>query len=174
MRFGLAIGCLACGFLCLPVQAQTITATLTGAILDPAGAVVPDTHVSVTNTANDFTRTIFSNSSGTYVVTNLLPGHYRIVAEHGGFQRAVISDIELLVDQTAHLDIHLQLGQTTESVIVNAAAPVLDSETSSVSSVVDPHQMLNLPLNGRNFYDLVQLSPGVSPQMPNSFVAGKR
>ncbi len=115
-----------------------------------------------------------TDSSGDYTVTQLKPGFYKFSAEAKGFKKTVTSEIELLVNQTARVDLTLQVGEVSESVEVTAAPPLVASETSSVSQVIDSRQMADLPLKGRSFYTLAVLAPGTVPTAPNSFVASRR
>ncbi len=156
------------------VRAQNVTATVVGTVVDETGAAVPDTTVRATNLATGISAATQTNERGDFTIPRLAPGKYRITGERETFKTAVVPEVELLVDQTARVDLTLRVGAVTETVEVTAALPVVESETSSVSQVVDTHQMENLPLNGRSFYELAQLAPGVSPQEPNSFVGDRR
>ena len=106
-----------------PVRAQEVTARLSGTVKDPAGAVVPDAALTATNTGTGVATRTTSGASGDYVFPQLAPGPYRLTAEKAGFTTAVLSGISLNVDQKASLDIVLQVGQVTQSLNVEAAAP---------------------------------------------------
>ena len=154
--------------------AQSVTATLVGSVTDASGAILPDASISLANQATGEVKTTRSTPTGEYRFTLLRPGLYTLSAERQGFKRASVPAFELQVDQTARIDLPLQLGQVTESVEVEASAPLVSSETSSVGQVIDQRQIQNLPLRGRSFFELAQLAPGVTPSAPNSFIANRR
>ncbi len=143
-------------------HAQISTSTLTGALTDGTGSVVPRALVTATAKSTSFSRTATSNESGTYDITELPPGAYGISAEAPGFKKAVVSEIQLFVGQTATVDIQLELGQVTESVSVTSEAPLLQEESGQVGTVIEGKQLTDIPLNGRNFLQLNLLSPGVT------------
>jgi len=161
-------------FLPLAALAQSVTATLVGSVTDASGALLPNAVVTLSNQATGEVKTSQTNRTGEYRFTLLRPGLYALTAERPGFKRSAIPAIELQVDQTARIDVALQIGQVSESVEVEASAPLVASETSSVGQVIDQRQIQNLPLRGRSFFELAQLAPGVSPTAPNSFIANRR
>jgi hypothetical protein len=143
-------------------RAQISTSTLTGALTDSTGAVVPRASVTATAKSTSFSRTATSNESGTYVISELPPGSYEVSAEAPGFKKAVVSEIRLFVGQTATVDIKLELGQITESVSVTSEAPLLQEGSAQVGTVIEGKLLTDIPLNGRNFLQLNLLSPGVT------------
>src|SRR5437867_2119295 len=145
-----------------PLQAQLGTGTLSGTVFDQSGAVLPGARITVTNTGTGFRRETVSSETGDYRLAGLLPGAYELTVEFGGFSRFVRPSLTLQVDQNARIDVHLQVGSSTENVIVTAQAPLLQSEQSSVGAVVDQRKITDLPLNGRNFVQLATLMPGVN------------
>ncbi len=157
-----------------PVYAQTVTARVVGTVRDASGAAIPGASVTLVEKATGGVQRAVTDSSGDYTVMHLKPGVYQIAAEAKGFKRTATSDIELLVNQTARVDLTLQVGDVSESVEVIAAAPLVASETSSVSQVIDSRQMADLPLKWRSFYMLAVLAPGTVPTAPTSFVATRR
>jgi outer membrane receptor protein involved in Fe transport len=157
-----------------PVYTQTVTARVVGTVRDASGAAIPGASVTLVEKATGGVQRTVTDSSGDYTVMHLKPGVYQIAAEAKGFKRTATSDIELLVNQTARVDLTLQIGDVSESVEVIAAAPLVASETSSVSQVIDSRQMADLPLKGRSFYMLAVLAPGTVPTAPTSFVATRR
>jgi len=161
-------------FLPLLSLAQSITANLVGNVTDPSGGQLPDAALNLRHQETGEARTTVTNSAGEYRFTLLRPGRYTLTAEHAGFKRASLAAFDLQVDQTARVDVTLAIGQVTESVEVDARAPLVASETSSVGQVIDQAQIQNLPLRGRSFFELAQLAPGVSPTAPNSFIANRR
>ncbi|MDX2033509.1 MAG: carboxypeptidase regulatory-like domain-containing protein [Blastocatellia bacterium] len=148
--------------LALPALAQT--AQVTGRVTDQAGAVVPDTKVTVTNVGNGFKREAVTNDDGFFTVPLLQPGQYQITLQKSGFKPLVQSGVVLQVEQVARLDYTLETGAVSETVNIAAAATAaLETETSSLGKVVDQQRIQNLPLLGRNPYSLVALVPGARP-----------
>ena len=144
-------------------------ATLSGIISDPSGAVVPDTAIRVTNNATQVTRTAVTNATGYYLVLNLTPGTYSIVAQKEGFKTATQTGITLQVAQSATVDLRLELGQTSQEVTVSGAAPLLQTTESTIGQVIGPTTMVEMPLNGRNYFNLAELAPGVTSYGSRSF-----
>lgn len=163
-----------CAALRWPAAAQTVTATVVGTVQDASGAGVPGAVVTVVERAAGRAQRTAADGSGSYTITQLKPGLYEIEAEARGFKKTVAAGIELLVNQTARVDLTLQVGDVSERVEVTAAPPLVASETSSVSQVIDSRQMADLPLKGRSFYSLAVLAPGTVPTAPTSFVATRR
>ena len=143
-------------------DAQTINASLAGVITDPAGAVVAGAKVEIVNTATDVPLTVFSHADGSYTAPSLPAGTYNVTVSAAGFKTDRRTSVILDVSQSARLDLRLEVGAVTESVDVTGTAPLLDATTSSVGAVVDSTKMANLPLNQRNPFSLVFLTPGVT------------
>ncbi len=148
--------------LCSPVFGQVASAELTGTVLDSTGAAVANAKVTATNVATNLTRDAASDSAGKYILTLLPPGDYTLSVEAAGFRKLVQSGITLQINQQAQVDLTLQLGQVSETVEVTGQAPLLESESSSLGTVVNQKLVNQLPLNGRNFIQLATLSPGVN------------
>jgi len=142
-------------------NAQT-QAEITGEVTDTAGAVVPGVLVTVTNEGTNVARQAVTNSTGTYSFPSLLPGTYRLRAERSGFQSVVRSGIALQVQQVARIDFRLEVGQITETINVSAAAALLATENATTGTVIENRRIEDLPLDGRNFLQLVALSPNVA------------
>ncbi|MCI0625758.1 MAG: carboxypeptidase regulatory-like domain-containing protein [Acidobacteria bacterium] len=159
---------------CAPIAAQTVTATLVGAVRDASGGAIPQAAVTVRHIATNATRNASTNEQGNYTLTHLRPGVYQVEAEHRGFKRAIVENVELLVEQTARVDLVLPVGEVTESVEVTSAPLLVATDSSAVGQVIDQNQMVNLPLKGRGFYELALLAPGTTPKMPGSFVGNRR
>lgn len=155
---GLAFFCA----LTAPITAQVSSAELSGSILDGTGAAVVNAKVRATNVATNREHDTVSDATGKFIIPLLQPGDYTITVEAPGFRRLVQSGLTLQVNQQANLDLTLQLGQTSETMEVTAAAPLLESESSSLGTVVTEKLVNQLPLNGRNFVQLAILSPGVN------------
>jgi len=143
-------------------NAQVASAELSGTVLDSSGAVVTNANVTATNTSTNVSRKTVSDSSGNYLIPLLPPGTYDLSVEATGFRKLVQSGITLEINQQARLDLTLQVGQVTEVTEVTAQAPLLQSDASSLGTVVNQKLVNQLPLNGRNFIQLATLSPGVN------------
>lgn len=148
--------------------AQTITGAITGTITDPTGAVVPNTKITVTNVATNVSNSTQSNESGIYNLLFLPAGKYRVNAEATGFKSASLPPFQLEVNQTARIDIPLQIGQASETVEVSAAAPVLQTESASTGETISSNVSTAIPLRGRNFAQLTLLVPGTVTTNPGS------
>ena len=148
--------------LCLPVSAQVSSAELSGTVLDVTGATLPGAKVTATNAGTNVARDTVSDATGNYVIPLLQPGNYVITAEATGFKKLVQKGLSLQINQQARLNLTLQLGQVSEEIQVTAQAPQLQSESSSLGTVVSEKLVNQLPLNGRNFIQLAVLSPGVT------------
>ena len=140
--------------------AQLQAGRIEGVVSDPQHAVVTGATVTVTNTGTNISETVKTDSSGNYVVTPLDPGVYSISASAIGFQTTVRTGIELTVGQSAEVDLGLVIGATAIRVEVNTTTPMLNTESGSLGQVVSNTQVVDLPLNGRQFTELAQLSPG--------------
>ncbi len=148
--------------------AQQTAATLVGTVNDSTGAVVPDAVVRVTNVATNTTRETKTDSAGSYSMPFLPAGDYTVTAAMAGFQSARVERVTLQVQQTARVDFVLKVGEVTETVNVEASIALLQTETSTVGTVIDSSKIVDLPLNGRNFVQLAQLIPGVQAATPGS------
>src|SRR5271156_1689354 len=140
--------------------AQLQAGRIEGIVSDPLHAVVAGATVIVTNTGTNITETVKTDNSGNYVVTSLDPGAYSVSASATGFQTTVRTGIELTVGQSAEVDLGLMIGATTTRVDVTTTAPILNTESGSLGQVISNTQVVDLPLNGRQFTELAQLSPG--------------
>jgi len=147
---------------CVAVRAQD-TATIVGTVTDPSGGVIPGAKVAVSNPEKGFTREFTTNTAGEYTAAKVPIGDYVITAENEGFQKLVRSGITLAVGQTLRVDMHLQVGPTTQEVTVAGNASRVETETAALSDVVAGTQISNLELNGRNFVQLALLVPGAAP-----------
>lgn len=152
----------------LSLYAQSGNATITGTVTDPSGAAINSASINVRDVATGFTRTTESNETGNYNLPGLRPGVYTVNVESPGFRRYQQTKFQIEVDQTARLDVQMQLGQTTEVVEVQANAQLLHTENATVGAVIDTKKIVELPLNGRNFVQLALLVPGVNPGQPGA------
>lgn len=140
--------------------AQSTTGSLVGTVTDPSGRVVSDASVSVTNLGTNATLAAVSNHDGDYRVTNLPPGLYRIHIAKSTFRPVDVDHVSLLLNQTLRNDVTLAPGEVKQSVEITAQAPVIQTETSSVSTVIDSHALTSLPTNGRTLDVFVLTAPG--------------
>jgi hypothetical protein len=145
------------------LYAQSGVATLKGLVRDPTGGVVPDATVTLKNTETNVVRHGASNSVGDYAFFDLPPGTYVLEASKSGFAVSRSDPFALAVNQGATLDILLTIGSVAQTVSVEATATQVESSTSELGSVISTRQMTDLPLNGRNFTQLLSLTAGVSP-----------
>jgi len=139
---------------------QATISTITGVVTDPSGAVVPDASVTVLNQATGADFNLTTNNAGVYFVTSLIPGKYTVTVAAKGFKTYINRDLELTVDQVLRVDVALEVGAETQTITVEAAAPLVNTEEGRLSGVVTATQVQNMPLNGRNIYQLMQLVPG--------------
>jgi hypothetical protein len=148
-------------FYLVPAMAQSSSATITGLVLDPSGAAIVGADVVVVNDATGIQYLTKTNSEGVYVVTNLPPGPYRIQVSNTGFKTIIKPDIVIHVQDALAINFTLPLGAASEVVTVQGGAPLINTENASVSTVIDRNFVENLPLNGRSFNTLLQMTPGV-------------
>src|SRR5215831_17536567 len=147
-----------------PLVAQIFQATLSGTVKDSTGGVIPGAVVEVRNLGTNLTRSVKTDGSGEYVLTDLPAEHYELKVTFAGFMVWVSPNIELQVGQHATVDATLTAGSPEQQLTVTAVAPLLNSGTSSVGQVVDSSIIENVPLDGRSFWELTALTPGAAPQ----------
>ncbi|HSU61827.1 MAG TPA: carboxypeptidase-like regulatory domain-containing protein [Bryobacteraceae bacterium] len=160
-NFGLLISTMMLAFVA-PATAQIGTGTIKGVIVDSSGAAMPDVQITAHNEETGALRVTRTTGSGDYVVSGLMPGHYAVSANKPGFRVMSVPEFELRVDQTAAVNLTMMVGNVTQSVVVTASAPLLDTDTADVGQVIDTKRVEDLPLNGRNYLDLATLTPGVT------------
>ena len=148
------------------------TGSLVGTVTDQKGAVVPGAKVTLTNLGTNVTQIVQSDSNGDFRILQLLPGNYKVVAEHAGFQAFEVPSVQVIVGDAARVDATLQVGQETQTVEVEAQAALLDTQSSALDYSVQSSQVEQMPLNGRNVFNLVELVPGVVPGGDTSGAAG--
>jgi len=141
--------------------AQVDMGTLVGTVRDASGAVVPKAAVTITETETNTTAHVDTDAAGNYASPPLKVGIYTVTADAAGFKSESRAGIKLNVQDRTRVDFDLQVGATSENVTVQSRAPVLETETSSLGEVVSARQMVDLPLNGRNYLDLALLTSGV-------------
>ncbi|HEV3331622.1 MAG TPA: TonB-dependent receptor [Bryobacteraceae bacterium] len=143
------------------LNAQSTNAGITGRVSDPSKAVIDKARVAAINAATNLRYETVTGASGEYSLTNLPAGTYRIEVDKVGFKRLVKPDVELHVQDALEIDFEMTLGAASETVNVEAGAPLVNAESGTVSTVVDRAFVENLPLNGRSFQTLIALTPGV-------------
>jgi hypothetical protein len=141
---------------------QSTNATLSGTVQDPQGALIPHASVVATQIDTQQSRSTTSGEDGHYTIPDLPIGSYRVTASSTGFKTLVIPVITLQVNQSAEMNLKLEVGSTNEQIIVTTQVPLLNTETSSVGQVVENQSIESQPLNGREFWQLVALVPGAS------------
>ena len=151
-------------FLAFPIRgvAQVQAGRIVGIVVDPSGAAVPEASITVTEVQTNLSHTVTSSGNGEYAVTPLAPGIYQVKITRNGFRSVIRSGIELLVGQVAQVDIALALGDTSTVVEVDAQAPLVDTQSGTVGQVITTKEILDLPLNGRSFFELGRLTPGAA------------
>jgi hypothetical protein len=141
--------------------AQVETGAITGQVLDSTGAVVPEAEIRVVSIDTGVARTMMSDMQGNYSSPPLRPGRYRVEVTKLGFQRAV-DELRLDVNQRVRVDIQLIVGEVTQTVMVSGSAALLSTESAAIGNVRGEREIQDLPLNGRNFVQLIHLVPGVN------------
>ena len=140
--------------------AQT-DATVSGTVTDPTGAHIVNSTVTALNTATGIATVTQTNEAGIYVFAALPPGKYSFTAEHSGFRKKVLSDVDVQVGAKLTINLPLELGQTSESIEVQATAAEVNTSNATVGDVITGQKLLGLPLAGRSVYDLIATQPGV-------------
>ncbi len=156
--------------LCIPsaMKAQELQGTINGTVTDSSGAVIPNAAVTISqNGVNGVSRTIQTNTSGSYTVTNLPAGNYTVSVTAPGFQTYAAQNVVLFVAQTRSVNANLKPGATSQTVTVSQNAVSLDTTTSALAGTISGTQVRELQLNNRNFEQLVTLQPGVVSGLPD-------
>src|ERR1700693_2320306 len=146
------------------LSAQTSYGTVAGTVTDASGAAIGDAEMTITNIASGEKRVQPTSSDGFYNFVNLVPGTYRLEFEKTGFKPAAHPDVIVEVEQTARIDFTMQVGEVSQTIEVTGETPLLQAETSSLGQVVEGRKVAELPLNGRNVFNLITLAPSVVPQ----------
>jgi len=151
------------------LRSQSFTASLVGDVTDASGAAIPNVAIFATNVATNQKIETRSDTIGRYVLSPLQPGVYTLEASTAGFKRFVQTSLNLAVGQQARLDIALTVGEVTENVTVEASATTIETSTSTLGKVVSNRAIIDLPLNSRNIYSLIYLTPGVAGSIGNNY-----
>src|SRR5579864_249942 len=143
------------------LHAQSTTASLTGRVSDPSKALIVGARVAAISAGTNSRYETRTNGSGEYYLANLPPDSYRVEVEKTGFKKLIKPEVVLHVQDSLEIDFEMTLGAATETVTVEAGAPLVNTESGTVSTVIDRKLVENLPLNGRSFQTLMMLTPGV-------------
>jgi hypothetical protein len=168
------IGGIAIAFAGAPMLAQSTTADVVGTVTDTTGAVVPNAKVELVNTETHETRTITAGSAGEYTFTLLKPSRYSLTVSAQGFKAFKIDSFALSAGDRAREDSHLTVGSEGETVNVEATTPALRTDSAALITTVTEKATQELPLNGRNFINLVQITPGATEGLNNGLASGNR
>ncbi|MDR3726361.1 MAG: carboxypeptidase-like regulatory domain-containing protein [Terracidiphilus sp.] len=153
---------------------STTTADILGTVTDASGAALAKATTTLTNLATKDTRVFTTDDSGSYTFQNLNPGHYQIGIRGAGFQNVNISDVAISAGDRRRLDQSLVVGGSSETITMESSAPVLQTDSSAIGSTVGEQAVQDLPLNGRNYINLVQNTPGANEGGPNGLGSGAR
>ena len=146
----------------IPALGQSTFGEITGVVTDSSGGAIVGATVTATETGTNQTRTTITNSTGNYDFPTLLPGSYTVKVTFSGFQTSLRTGIELQIQQVARIDFKLNVGETTQTVEVSGGAPLVNTENATLGTVIENQSIVSLPLNGRDFLQLVALSSNVS------------
>jgi hypothetical protein len=160
-RIRTAVGWLFCAAVCL--YGQNPTATLVGTVVDPAGLVVAGAKVEIRNSATNEHREVESGPKGVFIAPNLAPGTYGVTISKNGFRTLRQTSLELQLDQEVRMEFRLEMGSLSQTVEVTASVPLINTENAVKGDVVVRQEMMEMPLNGRDFTDLALLQAGVLP-----------
>jgi carboxypeptidase family protein len=166
-RFRYACLCLIVLVGTLPLWAD-VTGSISGTVRDKSGAVLANATVTVVQVATHYTRTVTSDAAGLYSVLALPPGRYNLTASVAGFEKGVIQNVDLNVNDALHFDFALQVGSVTETVEVQADTLQIQTTSTQLGTTIETNQILAMPLNGRSYIDLLSLQAGVVPFNTNS------
>jgi len=155
-------------------QGEVPTGRIVGTVTDPTGAVISTATVTATNVGTSIANTVQADTAGNYTIPLLQVGTYSVAVQTPGFARFVATSVGLSAGATVRVDAKMQVGQTAETVDVSDTAPLLQTDTATMSTTLVPAQVENLPLNGRNFIELVRTAPGVNEGGMTSLGSGTR
>jgi Carboxypeptidase regulatory-like domain/TonB dependent receptor len=164
--------CLAAVWLAPSLLAQQISGSIRGTVTDPSGAIVEGATVTARQTETGLSRTTTTDHAGAYLLLELPVGHYQLQVERTGFQTYIRQGISLDVNESATIPVALKVGAESETIQVDADADIIQAAVTSLGTVVSEREVLDLPLNGRNFTQLGLLQPGVVPLTPGLAEAG--
>ena len=167
MRFPHVVLLSACALMwTATLLAQSPNGVINGLVVDPSNRAILGADVVVVNDVTGLKYTTKTNDEGIYVLPNLPPGPYRLQVSKIGFKTIIKPDITLNVQDALSITFTLPIGALYETVTVEGGAPMVNTESAAVSTVVDQTYVKNMPLNGRSFQDLILLTPGIVTQTP--------
>ena len=166
-KFQLLFVCIAF-LMAMPALGQGYKARITGHITDTAGAVVLNATVTATNVDTGIRTHSATTADGEYVIPELSPGNYTVTVEAQGFQKYLRAGVTLNADSVVRVDATLTVGSVTQQITVTEQVPVINTETPTLGETISNHEILDIPLNGRNYLNLALLSPGVAPAAAGS------
>ncbi len=155
-----------------PAWGQEVTAAIVGTVTDPSGAPIKDATVTATDSDRGAVISVRTSDAGSYNILRIPVGTYSLKVSAPGFQTAAYPAFALQLNQTARVNVEMKVGQVTETVEVTGSAPVLQTQTTEVGTVIDARTSDNLPLATRNYVQLTLLSPGVISVDPHSMNLG--
>jgi hypothetical protein len=154
----------------LPVSAQTMFGRISGSVTDPSGAPVAGAKVVITNSATQAVRAESTDERGFYVAENLAIGTYTVAVDHPGFKRSQQTGNSLVADGRLTVDVHLQMGESSQTVeVIATASEAMNTVSAEIAQVVDKQQVESLALNGRSYMELLTLVPGAVITNPDQF-----
>jgi hypothetical protein len=159
---GVAAVCLGLLLICAPLHSQGNTGRILGIITDETGGIIPGTTVTVTDVQRGLTRSLIPDAAGAYAAPNLLPGTYTVRAEAKGFRPLERAGLLLEVGKDVHVDLTLQPGELTQAITVTEAAPLVETTNATLGGTLSNETINGVPLNGRNYQNLLSLLPGVT------------
>src|SRR5579862_4380907 len=163
---------IACVCFARPLQGQDVTAAITGSVVDPTGASIVGATITAKDTERQIAYTVHTNTAGGFHIPRIPVGTYDLNVGAPGFQTAIYSAITLILNQTARVDFRLQLGLASETVDVTSTTPLLHTDTAQLSTVIDAHTNVDLPLLSRNYIELALLAPGSVHPDPQTLTSG--
>ncbi len=167
-----AVGCVLAAWMAMGGAWAQTTGTIRGTVKDPSGAVVVGAKVTATLQETKVTRTVAADDSGAYQFAALPVGHYTIEVEVSGFKKYLQTDIELTLGHVVIVDAIMQLGAVTEEITTTAVAPLVETTSTQLGAVMNSRAVVDLPLNARDTYQLLQLQPGVQSQVGSNLFYG--
>jgi hypothetical protein len=163
-----AVALLLLVFAIVPARAQTPSGEISGIVNDASGLPVPGVTITLTNQATNVVRVVQTNESGLYVIAAIPPGMYNLKAELSGFRTVQRNDIGVQVGSANRVSFSMEVGELSETIQVQAHAPLIQTENAAISTVIENRAIVELPLNGRNYLQLASLIPGATTNGPSS------
>ncbi len=147
-----------------PIASASPTGSIAGFVKDQSGAIISGAKLTLINVSTNAKEEAVSDSNGGFQFLQLAPAVYSLHVEASGFKKEVLNDVLVQVDQITHLDATLQVGSVAETIeVLSEATPLLESDRSTLSNVIDSQVISDMPLNARQYLDLALLTPGVLP-----------